>query len=309
MPYGKRRGKKRKFKRKFKKKSFGKKLLRDARKRGINSAAELAVQIIAKKEIAKSMTPNLIFRRQIWGRYDRELNVFADTGTPVDMLGLIVHIPQIPCWDIQTNAVQVPISDPALEPNVPDYARGTNVLVAGMLQDGFRTSNHVTIKNLGCDLRVFLEPTEDDHPRREDVTLQYAIISVTDRDAFLLQWKPEIEEVLPYKGLGYSSRLDTVTRDAPVDLKFHVITRGKIRMRYNDYSPKERFVHLFKSCNIRYEYQAYVPGVSVMDQVGQRVSGTSKVFLCLRSDSPATTPTAQKIHVQGFMKCGYRNNV
>lgn len=307
MPYKKRYGK-RKYRRKRKRQSFGKKLLQDARKRGVNSSAELAVKIIAKKEAQKLIAPNLIFRRMVFGTFNRTLNTFTN-ATVVDMNGLIVHIPQVPLWDIQTSNATIPVADPNMVPQIPNYFRGPNLLAAGIVQDGFRNSSKISIQNLGCDLRVHLNPLQagPSVPRREDITLRYAIVSVTHPDAYLLQWKPDIDEVMAYKGLGYSSRLDVEIRDAPQELKFHTLKSGKLTLKHSQFTAKEKFVSLFWSGSRTYEYQSYIDGVSQASQNGQRVVGTSKIFLCLRSDSPVTDPPDMKVSVVGFMKCGYRN--
>lgn len=305
MPYGKR-YKRRGRGRKTRKKTVGKKLLRDARKRGTNSALEKAVQIISRREAKKLIAPNLIFRRTIWGSYNRNTNTFG-VGTAIDMDGLIVHMAQIPLYDTETVGVVTPAADGALVPNIPVYNRGPNDLAPMKAQDGYRSNTVIFLKNLGCDLRFYLDPTGVAAQPREDVTVWYRIVSVTDPDQHQLTWKPDIEEVLPYKGLGYSSRLDTGIRDATNDMKFTTLKKGKIRLRYHDYRPQERFKSLYWGGSKRYEYLPTVTGISVADQNGQRVTGTSKVFLVLRSDIPTALAAGFKIRVNGFLKVGYRN--
>lgn len=310
MPYAKKRyRRKRKF-RKRKKKSFGSKLLRDARTRGTNSAAELAVKIIAKREAKKLLGPNLIFRRQVWGDYDRLANIFG-AGTPIDMDGLIVHMPQIPIWDIQTANATLPSADLNLVPPIPFYMRGTNVLAAGVAQDQFRTSNKVSLQSLGFDLRFYLPMMDPLQalPRREDVTIRWRIVAVTHPDAYIAQWTPKVEDVLAYKGLGFSSRLDKVIQDPVNDLKFKVLKQGKYLMKYSTDRTKERFISTFLKTNITYEFQSYIENVQPYSQNGQRVTGRVKIFLVLRADCAANAAPEHKPTVIGFYKVGYRNVV
>lgn len=213
----------------------------------------------------------------------------------------------VPISDIVTQTTVTPTAEPNLRPTIPVYERGPNDLAVMLDQDGFRSSNSICVKNLGCDLRFCLDPLADSAYDREDVTVQYAIVQVTAADAFQLIWKPEIEEVMQYKGLGYSSRLDQEVRDDKNELKQRVLKRGKFTMKYHDYRAQERFHSLYWSGSFTYDYAGYIDGVSAMDQNGQRVTGTSKVFLCLRSDTPAADASGYKVRVNGFMKAGYRN--
>ena len=283
--------------------------MRDARKPGINSIAERAVALIAAQEIKRTLPPNLIFRRTCFGDYNRSTNVFA-VGTPCDMASPeCLHMAQIPCWDIQTIATDVPSSDPNLVPAIPLYDRGTNVLVAGVAPDGFRESSKITVFSFGCDLRFVLDRNVlAPLARREDVTVRYAIVAISSPDAFQLQWAPTPQEALPYKGLGYSSRLDTLVNDDVNDTRRRILKQGKIVMKYNAFNTQERFRHLFWKGKLPYEYQSYSTSAGTsMDQNGQRCVSKWKVFLVIRSDSPTVEPLTNKVRVNGFIKCGYKN--
>lgn len=305
MPYGKRKFRKRRYRRKGKKLT-GKKLMRDAKKRGINSIAEAAVALIAKKEIKKTQAPNLIFRRTILGSYDRPTNQFG-VGTSIDMNGVVIHMFQCPVWDIQTIATQTPVADPNLVPTVPAYNRGTNVLAAGMPQDGFRTSSKTTVFNLGLDLRFVLDRIPVTQGlRREDCTVRYAIIAVSSPDAYQLGWQPAINEIMPFKGLGFSSRLDVETTDDINDTRRKFLKQGKITLKYSvDYN-KERFRHLFWSGKLPYEFKPD-DASGTLDQNGQQVVSKWKVFCVIRGDTPVNDPLYTKPRVSGFMKVGYKN--
>jgi len=301
---------KRTFRRKKKfSKKFGKKLLRDARTRGVNSAAELAVQIIAKKEAKKLMAPNLLFRRTILGDYDRATNVFS-VGTAMDMDGVCIAVAQIPSWDIQTMATTVPLADPNLRPPTPVYDRGTNVLAAGVGQDGYRNSSKITIFNMGCELRFTLAGFGGAAPpRREDVTVRYAIMGISSPDAFALGWQPAVSDAMPYKGLGYSSRLDEQVADEINDTRRKIFKQGKITLKYSELYSKERFRSLFWSGKLPYAYQSAqpAPSLTTYDQNGQRVVSKWKVFLIVRSDTPVGDPLYTKVLCNGFIKVGYKN--
>lgn len=294
--------------------AYGKKLLRDARKKGTNSAAELAVKIITQREIKKALPPNLIFRRAICGVYDRELNEFG-IGTPIDMAGVVIHQFQCPVWDIQTLAIQQPMADPNLyfdvpqgsNVHVPDYNRGQNTLAAGQDQDGYRASSKVTVFNMGLDLRIVLDRVPVTQPlRREDVTLRYALIGISSPDAYQLGWQPDMQAAMPFKGLGYSSRLDTAVVDDINDTRRKVFAQGKIVLKYSPDNNKERFRSLFWKGKLPYEFKPQ-DSTSTMDQNGQRVTSKWKVFCVIRSDVPVSNPLYTKPRVQGFIKVGYKN--
>lgn len=305
MPYA-RKFKKRRFKKRRGRSSAGKKLLRDARKKGVNSAAELAVRLIAKKTAQSLMAPNLIFRRTILGTYDRPTNVFG-IGTPIDMDGVCIHQFQCPVWDIQTLAAQQPLSDPSLEPNIPNYNRGTNVLAAGEDQDGYRNSSKTTVFNMGVDLRIVLDriPLQQ-AVRREDVTIRYALIAVSSPDAYQLGWQPAVNDAMPFKGLGYSSRLDDEVVDAINDTRRKTLAQGKITLRYSPDFQAERFRHLFWTGKMPYEFKPN-DASGTMDQNGQQVVSKWKVFCVIRSDVAVIDPLFTKPRVNGFIKVGYRN--
>ena len=319
MPrYAKRKGrggfrrKRKTFRRKRTRKLTGKKLLADARSARINSAAEKAIAIIAKRQAEKLISPNLLFRRTLWGTYDRETNVFG-AGTPVDMAGLMVHACQIPIWDIQTMTTVAPSVDPALVPTIPLYPRGANVLAAGVDQNGYRTNSDIHLKNLGCQLRFFLPALRlatgvINTPRHQDTTVHYSLVAMSSPDAYILGWKPDIGEIMPFKGIGYSSRLDDEVTDDSNDGRRRVLARGSVKMRYSEIYAQERFTKLYWSGSLPYEFKSYsVAAGTAADQNGQQVVGKYKVFLCLRCDTPAGSPVFEKPTVQGFVKCGYRN--
>lgn len=282
-----------------------------AAKSRYTSVAERAVQIIAKKEAQKLIAPNLLFRRVVWGTYDRSENLFG-AGTPVDMAGLMVHAVQIPAWDIQTNTAVAPSADPALVPTVPVYPRGANVLFAGADQNGYRTCSDISLKNLSCSLRFFLPPLRNpdgsvNTPRHADTVIRYQLVAMSDKDAFQLQWKPTIDEALPFHGMAYSSRLDELVTDESNDGRRRVLAKGSCRMRFSEIYAQEKFRKLFWKGHIPYEFKSYGAG-GAADQNGQEVVGKYKIFLILRCDTPTGSPVFEKPTVQGFVKCGYRNN-
>lgn len=298
-----------KSRRRRKGKSFASKLMRAAKKPGINSIAERAVALIAKKEAEKLIAPNLIFRRACFGEYSRLLNIFQNP-TKLDINGCVLHMAQIPLNDNTTNVTVAPSADLFLRPTVPQYPRGANVIATTTPTDGYRTGPTVQIKNLGASLRLFLPAlnTATSNTRREDVTVTAAIVAVQEQDMDQLQWKPQIDTVMPFKGLAYSSRLDVEISQPVAETKFQVLTKARMVLKYDQYVPKERFMHLFTKWDKRYEYQPYIEAVQQADQNGQRVVGSHKVFLVIRSDIPAGTPADLKVDLAGFIKCGYRNH-
>lgn len=315
MPYKRKYKGKRRFVRRTRRRTTKKKYRVSTRKladKRINTLVEKRMQAISKSETKKLIAPNIIFRRTIWGAYDRITNQFG-AGTAVDMDGLIVHMCQLPLQDDATSVTVVPSSDNALIPAVPDYQKGVNSVAPIFPADGmgYRTGAKVQIQNLGCSLRFYLPPAPDGAPARQPTqTCKYAIVAVSDVQAFTLQWKPQIDEVLPFKGLGFSSRIDNQITDASNDGQpRRVLARGSITLRQATGEQGwyvEKFRKLYKALNQSYEFQSQVGGTAA-DQNGQRVVSKWKLFLCLRNDIPAAAGEEYKMRVSGFMKCGFRN--
>lgn len=305
----------------------GKKLLRHALKPGIQSAAELAVRIIAKKEALKLLPPNLLFRRYVYGGFKREQNSFAN-GTRLSLNGCpLFHCAEIPMWDIQTVLAVAPAPDVALTQNyplgVPVYERGANLLAAGIdpfgntaVPSGFRTSTRISIKNFSVRLRFVLNPSRvlAASAPTEYSSVRYRLVAVSHPDMYQTGWAPEIEQVLPQKGFGYSSRIDTEVRDEKAHLKQKVLAAGSIRLRRREFEPQEEYRKLFWKGSLPYEYQGSDPnapgGPQFLDQNGQNVTGKWKVFLCIRgSDTPVPTggDTDHLPQVWGVVKTGFKN--
>lgn len=316
MPYARKGRKRRRRRRRYKKgSSLGKKLMRDAKTRGTNSLVEKAVKIIAKREAEKLIAPNFIFRRGVWGDYDRDLNRWG-LGTPVDMDGLIVHMCQIPLVDDATMPTVIPTADPNLRPTIPNYVRGPNVIAPAVPRDGFRSDSSIEIKSLGAQLRFYLDPLFfvppaggppelTDH-EQEAVNIEYRFLAVSEDNMESLGYAPTIDQVLPWHGLGYSSRLDVDIRDTTAVFKSRTLAKGRFRLTYKNYGLQEKYISVFAKCNYRYEYSTLTDGV--VDMNGQRVTGPHKIFLALRADTTAASPARHKVHVSGFIKCSYRDS-
>lgn len=294
--------KKRSFRRrggKRKGSSFGKKLLRDAKKRGINSAAEAAVAIIAKKQAQKLLPPNLMFRRYLFADYDSLTQVFSHES-PVDLSGLIVHIAQVPRWDAQTMPAVAPTSDVDLRPTVPVYPRGANVVAPTVNKDGYRWSNKITIKNINIGLRFTLPPVVGVGVEKMSHTIFYGIGYWGGDDIFAMQAAPQPSAVMSDpKSFGFSNRLDNLQPELE---KFRFLKRGVCRIKYteNQSQPKTVSKSMFWSGSLPYEYNS-------LNMNGQLIAGNKKLFLVLRCDTALAA--TQKPTVAAFVKLGYRDNV
>ena len=307
--YRKRIYRKRKSKRRSSKKVSSRKLLRDAKRPGINSVAERAVAIIARKEAEKLLGPNLIFRRFAFCDYNRTTNQFLNPSL-LDMNGAVVHMLQIPLNDNTTQISVAPATDISLRPPVPTYDRGVNIISTTLDQQGYRSSNRVEIKNLGVQMRfeqMSFDASSPNLPRKEYAQVTYAIVAVNSPDAHNLQWTPTIEQLLPFKGFGYSSRLDE-EGTAQEDTKLRYLKRGSCKIFQKQTLHQEVFKSLYWKGSLPYEYQSADPTVPLFaDQNGQRVTGKWKVFFAIRSDIPVATHNDFKAGMAVCMKAGYRN--
>lgn len=246
----------------------------------------------------------------MWGSYNRITNAFPlGGGTPVDNGGLCCHLLQVPVWDIQTQAATQPVQDPAFT-NPPVYNRGPNTLTANIDQDGYRSSNEIYVYNLSVALRFFLPATQQVLiPTAEHVTVRYAIVRVQHEDQAQLLWQVPIQDALPQKGMGYSSRLETDLAEHWAKQKIRTLKRGTFRMRYRQFIPNEKFIKCFWSGKLKYSYQALQTNPNLpMDQNGQSVtSAGGKIFLVMRSSVPIGSNPGEMPRVMGFIKAGYKN--
>lgn len=293
MPYAR----KRRFRRRARKGKAvkGKTLLRQARTARIDSAAERAVVIIAKREAKKLIPPNLCFRRYLFADYNNLTHSF-NNRTDVDMGGTIVHIAQIPKWDAQLAITTVPVADPDLRPQIPIYPRGGNVVAPTTSKDQYRWANKVSIKNIQVGLIFQLRPLGVALPEMDDITIKFALVSYGGAGIFPLGSAPQPDEVMTYpRQFGYSSRLDT---SEPALQKYRTLKSGFVKLRWSDYNIVEKQRKLFWSGTLPYEY-------TVGSQNGQLVAGNKKLFLVMRSNVPIAN--TQKPTVAAFVKLGYQD--
>lgn len=169
-----------------------------------------------------------------------------------------------------------------------------------MAMDGFRVSHKVSIKNISIKLKFFADPLGVAAPERAFTRVRYAIVATSNTAQYGLTWAAPIDEILPYRPWGYSSRLDTEIRDDSALFKWRTLRKGSFIIRHHDAFLREKsrsIYHDFKRA-LTYEYDWD-------DQNGQQVTGVKKLFLVLRSDTPVTY--AQKVRVAGLVKLGYKD--
>lgn len=274
----------------------GKTLLRQARTARIDSAAERAVALIAKREAKKLMSPNLIFRRYYFADYQTATQTFSNR-TPVDMAGVIVHILQIPKWDNQTLPTQVPVADADMRPQVPLYPRGANVVAPDTSKDQYRFGSQVSVKNISVELlfQFIIPPLAV--PEEEKVIIKYALMQVGGDQIFAPQWAPLPRAIMPFpRPFGYSSRLDNEQAELE---KVRTLKKGFVTLYPNvDNKIVEKGRKMFWTGNLPYEF-------NLADQNGQQVEGNKKLFLVLKST--AKLAAAQKPTVACVIKVGYRD--
>lgn len=300
MPYAKRR-----YRRRKSKKSVGKSLLRDAKKRGTNSALEKAVKLISKRQAKALMPANLCFRRYLFADYDWITNTF-ENYTDLDMTGEIVHVVQIPIMDNATVTTVDPTSDIDLRPEVPQYNRGAHTIAPfGQPMDGYRMSHKVSLGNININMRFLLDPLVETTPAYSRTKIRWALIATHNQAQDGLTWSPPVNQVLPRSPVdffGYSSRLDTSVANNSRLFKWHVLQKGHCYMSADDYRIVEKRVSIFHEFKRRLTYEFQND-----DRNGQRVVGSCKIFLVIRNDLPISTPTAQKPKIAAVCKVGYKD--
>lgn len=139
----------------------GRKLMRDAKKRGINSIAERAVALIAKQQIAKTKL-TLISRKFLGAEYNETYNEWADLDgydNLVDWAGSMSELTKfILKQDHSTVGTSVPVDDPmtaAAENVIVPLEFGVNVIAPYVIKDGKRHDDTVYIK--GVSIKIVLK--------------------------------------------------------------------------------------------------------------------------------------------------------
>lgn len=327
MAYGSRMSRKR-FRKKFSKRSarfrkfrrrrakgFSKKLLKAARTPGINSVAEKAVAIIAKKQAEKLMSPNLIMRTYLWTDYRMDTNQmnWANT-TPVGWEGLCVPLMQIPKLDNHTNPVpganpQQP--QPEMRPQ-PAPVYGNNVIAPTDPANGFRRGLVVRLRNVSLALRLRNFPLLQNRlpdgsiqnlAQYEHAFVKWSVVATERSSNDLLNWEPDPQEVLPMKKFGFSPRLDTNEVVKVTDHKFKTLMRGTIKCNYSQYNVVETCKEYFRDgLNIKVDYESD-------DIYGQKLNDSRyNVFLVVRSNIPSVGPFLQfRPNIAACVKIGYRD--
>jgi len=305
--YGKRKSRRRRGKR-----TFSKKLLRDAKTARIDSAAEKAVQIIAKREAEKLMPPLLIFRRYLFCDYDSANNLLNPAlATQLDWGGQIVALAQVPIMDNATIPTYAMQNDPDIRPNPQVYNFGVNVIAPQRSSDGFRRGSHIEIKKIQLGVKAWTDQMGVGVAQLLDnCYIKYAVIAVQEN--VLIQEvalsSPPVEEVLHMKIWGYSSRLDDEIEKETRKYKVRTLVKGSFRLNYGTTSKNERTREHFTELKrpLRIEYAPGDPATgAAMDQYGQRVVGPWKLYLALRSNVPGTYNAIYKPLVAAYCKLSY----
>lgn len=309
-------GRKKKYSRRGKKysrskKVSGKTLLRHAKKPGIQSAAELAVKIIAKKEIAKALAPNRIFRRYYFARYNMDTNEMT-WRDQVNWTGFVVAIGQIPKLDnvTQTVATSVPQQqDPSMVPSLPQYNFGTNV-IGPVDSEQFRIGPKIQIKNISVSLRLHSPAVVTQ--RQNDGTIynllpfehcfvKWAVV-LTETDLQSgIAWEPTADRCVAMKKFGFSSRLDVAESQQITHQKYKTLMSGTLKVNFNQYKANEVCKEYFRTVNFPIEYQA-------QDLYGQQVTGRYKPFFVVRSNLPAVGNFTNFCpYIAACIKLGFQN--
>lgn len=280
----------------------GKKLLRDARRRGTNSALEAAVKKISRKEAQKLMPPNLIFRNFILADYNMMTNSMTNF-TQIAWDGLVISLGQIPITDNITmaqTAAPAQLPDPAMRPQFSPTVYGVNVIAPFFTgTDQFRSGLKVQIKNIALGLRasIALAPA---NPKFEHCFLKWAVVLSMDDAQSGQGWEPTPDRLLPMRKFGYSPRLDQGIAQQTSHLKTKTLMKGCIKLTYNDSHHVETQREKFRKTNFILEY-------SGNDLFGQQTIGQYKLFLVLRSNIPQADAAQYAPRVGGYYKLGYKN--
>lgn len=305
--------------------SFGKKLLRQARTSRVDSAAELAIKIIAKREAKKLSTPNLILRNYWFADYNLTSNTFGNV-TNLDRGGKVVSLCQIALQDNAVNTIAqaaAQVLDQDMRPT-PNHQYYNQVIAPVRAQDGYRLGPSVMIKNVTIGLKVGiprLTLAQREPPLRKYCTVFWRIVAVSEIHAAQVQpgHEPTYQELHSLPVWGYSSRLDKTNADVKQGMKVRVLLKGKKVFNYSIDHDRTQTLTMFKDLGkgILMEYFAGVPNslthptgvLHPADLYGQRVTSDWKIYLAIASDIDAGMGAEFKPRVAAFTKVGYKNIV
>lgn len=316
MAYGRKRYRKKRYKKRgFKKRSFGKSLLKDARDARTSSAAELAVKIIAKREIEKNAPSNLILRTYWFGDYARTTNTYTNL-TNLDRNGIVVHIAQVALMDNSTQPVGggVPqVIFPEMRPN-PQHVFGVNVIAPQRAFDGYRRGPKIDIKNVSVSIRLGMArlPAAQTPIMQHGATVTYKVVTIEELHApqIIAGSRPVYASVDRLSSFGYSSRLDKGVADLKQGMKVDTLISGSFYMRYDIQKGYSKTINRFFKFKrpLEYEFGTGTPAATA-DFYGQSVISRKKLFLIIASDIDATVHADFKPRVCACTKIGYLDSV
>lgn len=317
--YGRKKYRKRRYKRKAKGKISARQLLRDAKRPGINSVAERAVAIIAKKEAEKLMPGNLILRSYWFGDYDNQLDTFANL-TNLDRNGMVVSIAQVALMDQDVSIVPGlgpptgQVIDPNMRPN-PDHVYGQHVVAPRRDYDGYRRGADIKVKNIQFGMIVKLPFLQNAAPipNRHYTTVFWRLVSVEEPQQLqaLAGHKPRYSALHRLPTFGYSSRLDKALTMPTQGMKINVIAKGQFRMNYSYTGSQTKRFTIFRDLKggIKIGFHAGVPRditlADIPDLFGQRVSGRRKLYLAVAGDNEPGANAVYKPSIAAYTKVGY----
>lgn len=291
MAYAKYKRRFRRRRRKRRKKARGV-TVREARSARVNSAAEMAVKIIAKREAEKAVQASeirLISRMHLFSAYDDNTNAHGPpasvVGQRITWDGVVVPITQIPKMDIEFTQAVFAQDIPESMEDEANIGQGVGHGAPVKTGHGTRSKDFIKCRGFSMNLRSWCETLVQGELARQydNIIIHYALVRVrVDELATQVGFEPTCDRVLPIRTWGYSAKLDVKEANLSANFKYSTLFKGSLSLHPTTTGCVQ------KNTNRYFKFKKpllcqYMPD----DQTGEKPLKYS-LFFCLRSNIPTS---------------------
>lgn len=268
----------------------------------INTAVEVRMQQIAKKEIAKNRKL-LTSRKYLFTDYDPNTNEFSvgTSTSQIDWTGRCVELSNIHKQDINFLAND----DQKDDLDTSGVEAGTGDVGHGMVDktsQGFRESDQIYIQSVSANLRIRSKRLADlVSSDMGTVKVHYAFVVWRDEEATMSNplIEPDPIQLLNQPMcFGYSGKLDVGIEQTYHGLKKTVLCKGSCTLALTENTTSERWTTIYcklpNPLKIQYDPQS---------QNGQICN--KKIYFVIRASCPDSTNDALKPSVFCCSKLNY----
>lgn len=254
---------------------------RKLRDKSLNTLVEKRMAEIAKQQIAKNRVSR-VKRNYCFGEYDAALNSFID-GTSQDFNGKVVYLSNIQLLDNVTAINIPPADDPDTMENEALDNDGVNQIAPTQDPNGRRSNDTVLITGVNVDVRGKLERILDAGDiEYKNVRVWWAVVKVVENPYNSAPYvEPSADELLPFRGFGYTHKIDADEEADKVSAKKTTLLKGSMSLRLNESETDVKFWNKY----VRFKNPIKIK-YALGDQTGANPINT-RIYFVIRSTTPA----------------------